>query len=163
MSMKILHRGTNSSVLALDATCFTKQNFVEGTTKNDTINIKTPVGVLSGSVAAFSADNTVVPANGTNIPAGIFFFDAAASYLQNVPAEASNKITVVMQMPVYTVDVYETYTAAGVAITYAVGDKLYASVNGLLTNVESTEGTVLGIVSKAPTTSNPVMTVYGRI
>ena len=60
------------------------------------------------------------------------------------------------------VDVYETNTGAG-AITYAVGEKLYCSAYGLMTNVVSTEGTVIGVVTKAPTTASPTLGLDMRI
>lgn len=164
MSINILHRGRNASVLSLADACFEKQNFVAGVTHNATLSIKTPVGVLGGSVAAFGPDNTAVPADGVNKPAGIFFFDSADYPYQNLPTEASGKLAISCQMPIYEVDVYETYnTVASADIVYVAGDYLYASANGLLTNVESTEGTIIGVVSKAPTTENPTMVVFGRI
>jgi hypothetical protein len=59
------------------------------------------------------------------------------------------------------VDVYETEGLTGDA--YAVGDKLYCSAYGLLTNVTSTDATVIGIVTKAPSTASPTLGLDQRI
>ena len=42
-------------------------------------------------------------------------------------------------------------------VEFAIGDKLYADAKGLLTNVESTTKTVIGIVTKVPTVASPTL------
>jgi len=71
---------------------------------------------------------------------------------------------------VISTDIYETKQTDGTAVvTYAAGDKLYASQNGLLTNasgLNSTVGdtiTLIGIVLKVPTASDLYMTFQMKI
>ncbi len=137
------NRTTFNSLYELDKTCFTKQNSTDGSL---------PFGVLGGTVAALKegADYTVVPSDGTNRPIGLFVNNAAGNPFDNSPAVASNKIAIAQKMASVEVDIYAD-------VTFAVGDKLYSDANGYLTNVASTEGTVIGICTKVPTTANPFL------
>ena len=150
MALTYLIRTQNDAVKTLTASCFTKQNYKAGYT-NDCISVYTPNGVLGGSIAAISDDYTVAPANGTNMPVGLFVNDAAGRAWESNAALSSNKITIAKGMASVEVDVYETEAYAGGTLTYAVGDKLYASPEGFLTNEISNDATVIGIVTKAPT------------
>ena len=143
MSLILKNRTRFNSLYELDATCFTKQNSTDGSR---------PFGVLGGSVAALSADKsyTVVPANGKNKAIGLFVNDAAGHPFDNAPAVASNKIAIAQAMASVEVDVYEDEE-------YAIGDKLYASANGYLTKTKGTDETVIGIVTKLPTASDPFL------
>ena len=59
---------------------------------------------------------------------------------------------------------YETRNAADTAdLTYEVGQKLYCSAQGFLTNEVSSDGTVIGIVTKAPSTASPTLGLDMRI
>lgn len=162
MALSYLIRTQNDSIKELAASCFTKQNYVAGYT-NDTLTAYTPNGVLGGSVAAISADYTVVAANGTNVPVGLFVNDAAGRIWESNQAVASNKIAIAKGMPSVEVDVYETHDEYDAELTYTVGDKLYASAQGFLTNVASVEGTVIGICTKVPTTTSPTLGLDVRI
>jgi len=159
MSMKVLIRGKNNSLNVLSPTCFTKENYGANTNGNATLSVNTPIGVLGGSVAAVSAgyDYTSFPCDLTAQPIGLFMNDAAGSAYDNAPAVASNKLTVMSGPAEVEVDVYETKSVAGTDITYAVGQKLYSSKDGLLTNEASTSTVVIGIVTKRPTTGSPIM------
>jgi hypothetical protein len=112
------------------------------------VNVKR--GVLGGSVAFTRPDvgqNTVGGAVlvaaayvARTRPLGLFINDAAGNAYENVPALASGKSPYVrggtLGVKVYETAV-QTTTGGGVvgtALTYNPGDKLYASVNGLLTN-----------------------------
>lgn len=165
MAMTILIRGQLNSIPVLDDTCFTKQNF--DVHPNDTLSLNTPRGVLGGSVAAVdpaAGDYTVVPGTDGLMPVGLFVNDAAGPAFENSPAVASGKVAVMKGQASVEVDVYETRNAADDAeLTYAVGDKLYASAQGLLTNEESAEGTVIGVVTKAPSTASPTLGIDMRI
>jgi len=162
MALTYLIRTQNDSIKSLAAACFTKQNYKAGYT-NDTITVYTPNGVLGGSVAALSADYTVTQANGTNRPMGLFVNDAAGRAWESNQAIASNKITIAKGMPSVEVDVYETHDHYGQELVYTIGDKLYASAEGFLTNVASVEGTVIGILTKVPVTATPTMGVDLRV
>lgn len=171
MALTVLIRGHNSSIPVLAATCFTKANYdtPSGHT-NNTLSVNTPTGVLGGSVAAVSAGNdyTVVPGTYDLQPLGLFVNDAAGAAFENSPAVASNKIAVIKGQASVEVDVYETHTSGDVEITYAVGEWLYCSANGFLTNekpsdVTGSVDTVIGICTKAPTTASPVLGLDMRI
>jgi len=164
MALTILIRGQLNSIPVLSDECYTKQNY--GVNTNTTLSVNTPRGVLGGSVAGISAglDYTVVPCTDQLMPVGLFVNDAAGAAFENSPAVASGKIAVMKAQASVEVDVYETRNAAGAAdLTYAVGEKLYCSAQGLLTNEASTEGTIIGIVTKAPSTASPTLGLDERI
>jgi len=164
MALTILIRTQLNSIPVLSDDCFTKQNY--GVNTNATLSVNTPRGVLGGSVAGVSAglDYTVVPCTDVLRPVGLFVNDAAGAAFENSPAVASGKVAVIKGLPSVEVDVYETRNALDTAdLTYAVGDKLYCSAQSLLTNEVSTEATVIGICTKAPSTASPTLGIDQRI
>lgn len=164
MALTILIRAQLSSIPVLADVCFTKSNY--GVNTNTTLSVNTPRGVLGGSVAAVSAgvDYTVVPGSKTLRPVGLFVNDAAGAAFENSPAVASGKIAVMKGQASVEVDVYETRNEADSAdLVYTVGDLLYSSAQGFLTNETSTEGTVIGVVTKAPSTASPTIGLDMRI
>jgi hypothetical protein len=163
MSLSILIRTQLSSIPVLSDDCFTKQNYGANPAGNATLSVNTPRGVLGGSVAGISPglDYTVVPCTDALRPVGLFVNDAAGAAFENSPAVASGKIAVIKGLPSVEVDVYETEGLVGGA--FAVADKLYCSAYGLLTNVASGEGTVIAIVTKAPSTASPTIGLDQRI
>lgn len=149
--------GQRHSIHSASDACFTKDN---STSTSTTINASTPKGVLGGSVATYgSADYTVAPCTKTTKPVGLFLKDAAGAPFENSTAVASGKVTVIRGMASVEVDVYETQTAADadVALVYAIGDALYSSAGGLLTKEVSTDETIIGYVTKVPTTTSPLL------
>lgn len=163
MALSYLIRSQNDAIKELDATCFTKVNYKPDTYTNDTITAYTPNGVLGGSVAAISADYKAIAANGTNKPIGLFINDAAGRDWENNQALASNKITIAKGMASVEVDVYETEDYEGTPIVFAIGDELYASAEGFLTNIASADGTVIGVVTKVPVPASPTLGLDMRI
>lgn len=164
MALTILIRGQLNAIPVLADVCFTKANY--GVNTNTTLSVNTPRGVLGGSVAAVSAGNdyTVVPCSLTLMPVGLFVNDAAGAAFENSPAVASGKVTVMKAQASVEIDVYETRNAADSAdLTYAVGEKLYSSAQGFLTNEVSTSQVVIGIVTKAPTVTSPTLGLDMRI
>lgn len=164
MALSILIRGQLNSIPVLSDACFTKQNY--GVNTNTTLSVNTPRGVLGGSIAAVSPglDYTVVPCNLVLQPVGLFVNDAAGAAFENSPAVASGKVAVMKAMASVEVDVYETRNAANTGdITYVVGDELYSSDQGLLTNEISTSTVIIGICTKAPSTTSPTMGLDERI
>jgi hypothetical protein len=164
MSLTILIRAQLSSIPVLSDECFTKQNY--GVNTNTTLSVNTPRGVLGGSIAGISAglDYTAVPCTDTLRPIGLFVNDAAGAAFENSPAVASGKIAIMKGQASVEVDVFETRNAADSAdLTYAVGDFLYCSAQGFLTNEVSTEGTVVGLLTKAPSTASPTLGLDERI
>jgi hypothetical protein len=94
-------------------------------------------------------DYTVVPGTDVLRPVGLFVNDAAGAAFENSPAVASGKVTVMRAMASVEVDVYETRNLNDTAdLLYNVGDLLYSSAQGFLTNLASNEAapkTVIGI------------------
>ena len=163
MALELLIRGYASSIPVLADVCFTKDNLGDGT--NTTMSVNTPRGILGGSVASVGGDYVAVPGTRALSPIGLFMNDAAGSAFENSPAIASGKVAVMRGMASVEVNVFETQTAAdhAVALVYNAGDKLYCSDNGLLTKEASTDGTVIGIVTKVPTTVSPTLGLDMRI
>lgn len=166
MALSILIRTQNNSIPVLADDCYTKGNYdTPSGHQNDTLSANTPRGVLGGSVAAVSAgaDYTVYPGTDELMPAGLFVNDAAGAAFENAPAVASGKVAVIKGQASVEVDVYETHDVSNDALTYDVGDKLYSSPQGFLTNEVSSEGTVIGVVTKAPSTASPTLGLDMRI
>jgi len=164
MSLAILIRGQLNAIPVLSDACYTKANY--GVNTNTTLSVNTPRGVLGGSVAGISAglDYTAVPCTDNLMPVGLFVNDAAGAAFENSPAVASGKVTIMKAQASIEVDVYETRNAGDSAdLTYSVGEELYSSAQGLLTNEASSEGTVIGIATKAPSTSSPTLGLDMRI
>jgi len=164
MALAILIRTQLNSIPVLSDECFTKQNY--GVNTNTTLSVNTPRGVLGGSVAAVSAglDYTAVPMTTGLMPIGLFVNDAAGAAFENSPAVASGKVAIIKGQPSVEVDVYETRNAAdGADLTYAVGELLYGSAQGLLTNETTASSVVIGVVTKAPSTASPTIGLDARI
>ena len=163
MSLTILIRTQLNSLPVLSDACFTQANYNIRT--NTTLSVNTPRGVLGGSVAAVSPglDYTAVPGTNALQPIGLFVNDAAGAAFENSPAVASGKVAVIKGMPSVEVDVYETNAVGGGAQTYAVGNKLYTSSNGLLTKEDEGSAVLVGIVTKAPQTASPTLGLDQRI
>ena len=161
MSLILKNRTTFNSLYELDKSCFTKDNtaLVKASTvyPNIAADVEVaPIGVLGGSVAAVKVGGdsayTVYPHDGTaNFKAiGLFVNNAFGNPFDNSPAVASNKIAIAQKLASVEVDVYEDDE-------FAIGDKLYASANGYLTKTAGADNTVIGIVTKVPTTADPFL------
>ena len=147
MSLILKNRTRFNSLYELDKSCFEKANDAYKT-----------YGVLGGTVAALKegASYTVVPANGSNVPVGLFVNNAAGNPFDNAPAVASNKIAIAQNNASVEVDVYAD-------VEFKIGEALYADANGYLTNVAGADKTVIGIVTKLPTTADPFLGLEMRI
>ena len=108
------------------------------------------------SVAAVKVGDTknytVYPADGTSAykAIGLFVNNAFGNPFDNSPAVASNKIAIAQKLASVEVDVYEDDE-------FAIGDKLYASTNGYLTKTAGADATVIGVVTKVPSASDPFL------
>jgi hypothetical protein len=111
-------------------------------------------------------------------PLGLFLNDAAGNAFENTPATASGRIPYCSGQCVVGVTIWETQIQVGAstALTYAAGDNLYASVNGLLTNrIEDAYQynvaaqndpdfvTLMGVVKVAPDANNSLMVIDMRV
>lgn len=152
-ALRILYQLIKDSQSVLAADGFTQNNpNVVTTTSARSTTLPTNVkrGVLGASVAFTRPDigqNTVGGAVqvasayvARTRPLGLFINDALGNPNENTPAVASGKCPFLRGGAV-GVKIYETAVqttvgggVVGTALTYNVGDKLYASVNGLLTN-----------------------------
>jgi len=146
----------SSAMLAADP-CFT--TLVVGARTNTRLGVDTPRGCLGGMVATISgADMTVNICTASTDPDYLFYNDAAGGAYENAPSVASGKIALlpITNGDVVLVDVYETYNLAETAtLTYAVGDLVYPSANGLLTNENEDTTQSVGKVVQVPTTDDP--------
>ena len=168
MSLTLLIRAHMNSIYELSDSGFTKSNF--GVNTNTTLSVNTPRGVLGGSVAGVdpaAGDYIAVPCDDEqgNIKAvGLFVNDAAGAAFENSPAIASGKVTVTKGLPTIEIDVFETRDAADSAdLVYAVGDLLFSSAQGFVSNEDAGGQTVLGICTKAPSVASPVIGLDMRI
>lgn len=130
-------------------------------------------GFVGGPVQVSSAYDARIK------PLGIFINDALGNAFENTPGVASGRGPYVCGSgSTVGVSVYETKNqmSGSAAITYQPGDKLYASVNGLLTNVladayeynVSGQGslpfvTLMGIVKVAPDANNSLLVLDVRV
>ena len=150
-ALRILHVGVRNTLGQLTADCFTQTNPpVVSTNVTDAPGLLTSVlGVLSGSVAF--ARGTAASGGGKNFhggptdaavlaeaeqrPLGVFINNASGNAFENTPGVASNRGPYVSAQGSYANRLYETKNLdSGAALTYAVGERLVASMNGYLTN-----------------------------
>lgn len=184
--VQLLHVVTRNSLGLLTPDAFTQANPpVVTTQKSTTLSGITKTGVLGGTVAFTRPDyangyhgGAVKPSGSYSAalqPLGIFLNDAVGNAFENTPGVASGRGPYVCGSgSCVAVALYETkgqISSPGTALTYAAGDKLYASVNGLLTNVSadsyetgaSVTPTVMGIVKVAPDANSALLVLDMRI
>jgi len=168
--VQILYRGHSSALFELVAAAKTVAVTPLGGLDGTNANIPTnrPLGVLSGMVATSVTLSGELWGAGvcskTTAAIGIFSHGYEGNAFENSPGVASDKVTILRGQPVLKVYIFETIAEDGsTAITYALGEKLYSSAAGLLTNVASTEATIIGRVSHVPTTAEDWLGVECRI
>jgi hypothetical protein len=124
---------------------------------------------LAGSVVKVGTTaGTVVAATGAASEGalGIVINNAVGYPFESSSGVASGKCAYIHGAgTVFSTDLYETYRQNGsTALTYAAGNALYASRNGLLTNYNETSANeIIGIVLIAPSATDPFMVVQMRI
>ncbi len=192
--VQLFHVVTRNSVGALAADAFTQLNPALITTagaKSSTLTGITKVGVLGGSIAFTrpSGNNLIGGPPGTpgalltNVtalagarPLGFFINDAIGNAYENTPGPASGKGPYVCGSgSTIGLTIYETLQQAdgSTPISWAVGDLVYASINGLATNLateayeykagNTTTVTVLGVVKAVQTSDTPMLVIDLRI
>ncbi len=187
--VQLLHVVTRNSVGMLTPDAFTQANPpVVTTQKSATLLPIAKVGVL-GSTVAFTRPDYGNGYHGGPVlvnaaysaglqPLGIFLNDAIGNAFENTPGVASGRGPYVCGSgSTLGLTLYETKVqlggGAGNPLTYAPGDKVYASVNGLITNT-STDAyeynvagnptpVVLGIVKVAPDANSALLVIDLRI
>lgn len=186
--VQLLHVVTRNAVGVLTPDAFTQLNPPNVTNEvSTTLATITKVGVLGGTYAFTRPDygngfhgGPTKPGGSYAAgqePLGIFINDSIGNAFENTPGVASGRGPYVCGVG-STVgnSLYETkqqIASPGTAITYAAGNKLYVSVNGLVTNVSGdayefqAPGTpapvVVGIVKVAPDANSSLLVYDTRI
>lgn len=189
--VQLFHIGTRNSVGVLTADAFTQANPPVVTTApnlSSTLSGITKKGVL-GSTVAFTRPDAGNGFHGGPIlitaayqagqkPLGIYLNDALGNPFENTPGVASGRGPYVCGMATVGLSLYETRQQVGgsAALTWAVGDRVYAGVNALVTNrIEDAYEynvagqndpdfvTVLGIVKVAPDANNSLLVIDLRV
>jgi hypothetical protein len=146
-ALRIVYSLIKDTIPVLAADAFTQSNPNVDTAaghKSTQIPTNVKVGVLGGSVAFTRPDvggNTVggaVKVGGNFVvgtrPLGLFINDAIGNAYENTPGVASGKGPFLRGGAVGN-KLYETQRLdTGANLVYNIGDRLYASVNGYLTN-----------------------------
>jgi len=186
----IFHVGHRNSMAKLVTDGFTQSNppVVTATnTLSTTLTGITSRGVLGSSIAFTRPDvgngfvgGPVAPGGTYNakiVPLGIFLNDAIGNPFENTPGVASGVAPYLSGQGTYGVTLWETQNlSSGADLTYSAGDKLYASANGLLTNLladayeyrvsgqnDPDYVTVMGVVKTVADTSNSFMVLDLRV
>ncbi len=192
--LQLFHVGTRNSVGVLTPDAFTQANppvVTNPTGKSSTLANVTKVGVLGGTVAFTRPDvgngyhgGPVAPGGVYNAgikPLGLFLNDAIGNAFENTPGVASGRGPYICGTgSCVGVSLYETKSlglsggpAIGTALTWAVGDKAFASANGLLTNnsldsyeynvAGNPDPTLMGIVKIVPDANSALLVVDLRV
>ena len=147
-ALRVLYSLIKDTIPVLAADGFTQSNPNVVTTtanKSTTIPVNVKKGILGGSVAFTRPDVGANTVGGAVLvatayvaktrPLGLFLNDAAGNAFENTPAVASGKGPFLRGGACGT-KLYETQIQIGAstALQYSIGDRLYASVNGYLTN-----------------------------
>jgi len=184
--IQLFHPGTRNSWGILTEDAFSQSNPPVVTNKvSATLVGVNKYGVLGGTVAftrpdagnGFHGGPTLISGSYINgqRPLGLFINDAAGNAYENTPGIASIRGPFVNGMATVGVTLWETQLQIGSgAIAYAVGDRLYASVNGLLTNqiqdayeyqvvADPSNVTLMGIVRVVADANNTLMVLDLRV
>jgi len=189
--VQLYHMGIRNALGVLSADAFTQANPPIVTTAANVSTTLTGIaktGVLSASVAFTRPDSGNGHHGGPvqvgaayvagQKPLGIFLNDAIGNAFENTPGVASGRGPYVSGQGSLGVQLWETQIQIGAstALTYAVGDSLYASVNGLLTNrIEDAYEwnvvgqndpdfvTLMGVVKVAPDADNSLLVFDLRV
>ena len=174
----VLYRQTYNTLGAIVAAGLTQDNRVGNDQKvnNSRLTTTTNKGILAGSVVAVAGSGTIGAAAGDSSTfdkvTGVAVNDAVGNPFESSSAVSSGKVVYAHGSgTVVSTDIYETkQTDGSAAVTYAYGDKLYASQNGLITNsdglnlsVTLASITVIGVLLKVPTASDPYMTFQMKL
>jgi len=159
--MEPLYVNHRNALYELDGDAAVQENKIGNPqkVKNTTLPVDCPRGILSGSVAAVIGPLTSGACDTDKNPLGIFMRNATPDNFEVSGYPASGKVTV-QRGGTVKVFVFETRDAADSAdIVYAEGELLFASQNGLLTNEDAGTQRPIGLIGKAPTTSDPSLIV----
>lgn len=181
--VQAFHVGIRNSTGILTPDAFTQANPIVTTVGSisTTLSGITSRGVLGGSIAFTRPDigNGFIGGPGltpwTKVrPLGIFINDAVGNAFENTPGIASGRGPYFSAMGTHGCSIYETHDldGSGGALLWSVGDSLYASRNGLLTNSQQADNlvegvspatTIIGVVKIVPDANNSLLVFDLRI
>lgn len=187
--VQVLNPGVKDSYGIITPDAFSQANPPVVTT---TVNISTTLvnitkrGVLGGSVAftrpdvdnGYHGGPTKIGGNYVigQRPLGLFLNDAIGNAYENTPGIASLRGPYIKSLATVGIALWETQQQIGgsTSLVYSVGNRLYASVNGFLTNriedayeyrvvMDPDNVTIMGILRVVPDSANPLMVVDLRV
>lgn len=177
--VQLFHVVTRNSLGMLVPTGFTQANPpVVATNVSTTLAGIVKAGVLGGSVAFTRGDfgnNYIggpIAYDASVQPLGIYLNDALGNAFENTPGLASGRAPYVCGSGTCLgVSIYETKNlASGAALTWGVGNYVYASQNGFLTNLadadnayNGADAVVLGVVKSAPDANSSLLVIDLRV
>jgi hypothetical protein len=187
--VQIFHIGTRNSVGVLTADAFTQANppiVVTTANVSSTLAGITKKGVLGSSIAFTRPDagngfhggpvQVLAAYVAGQKPLGIFINDSLGNPFENTPGVASGRGPYICGMATVGLSLYETriQIGASTALTYACGDRVYAGVNGLITNryqdayeyqviADLDNVTTMGVVKVAPDANNSLLVIDLRV
>jgi hypothetical protein len=177
-ALRILHVGVRNTVGQLTEDSFTQTNPpIETTAARVSTSaglLTNALGILSGSIAFARPDEGANYHGGPSARVaasdrvlGVFINNASGNAFENQPGVASNRGPYVSAQGTYANRLYETsQTGANVALTYTIGESLFASVNGYLTNdtnERAADTTVIGVLKISPDSSSDELVYDQRI
>jgi hypothetical protein len=174
--LNILNRVTMNTLMNLTDAGLTRDNYGANAQSlaNTRLSADTPKGILAGQILTVgTVSGTVVACTGTAAtpsiligrPVGVAINNAVGYPFESSSGVASGKAPYLHGTgTVFSTDLYETVALDGTTpIVYAPGARLYASQNGLFSNIASTAvdvaAFVVGIVLIAPSATDPFMVV----
>jgi hypothetical protein len=184
--IQAFHVGQRNSTGILTPDSFTQANPFTATNPSTTLTGITTRGVLGATVAFTRNDvgNGFIggPTASTALrrPLGLFINDAVGNAFENTPGVASGRGPYFCGGGTFGVALYETLNLnSAAALVYAPGDYLFASKNGLLTNVLADNNlveqaatapgaslagvVVMGIVKISPDANNHLLVLDLRV
>jgi hypothetical protein len=175
--VQLFHVVTRNSLGMLAPTGFTQANPpVVATNVSTTLAGITKAGVLGGSVAFTRGDfgnNYIggpIAFDASVQPLGIFLNDALGNAFENTPGLASGRAPYVHGSGTCLgVSIYETKNlTSGAALVWSVGNYVFASQNGFLTNLAAdayngADAVVLGVVKAAPDANSSLLVIDLRV
>jgi len=154
--LEIRHRGINVN-LDIDQTGMTGDYEADAA-------LAYVVGLKAGRVAGLDSNGKVQLADGSadsasvqQLPVGFIINDAAGYFYENKPALASKIVPVIMGNCVIVTDQIDTDQ------TFVPNEPLYVGTGakaGLVTNVPSTSGYIIGVAGSTASSAAPELLIY---
>lgn len=185
--VQIFHEGIRNSLGILTADAFTQANppiVTAGANVSTTLAGISKKGVLGCSIAFTRPDAgngyhggpvLVSAAHSTGLrPLGFYINDSLGNPFENTPGVASGRGPYLCGRGSLGLSLWETQNqvSGSAAVVYAAGNLLYASDNGLVTNIvadsyeqqaAANSATIVGIVKVAPDANNSLMVIDLRL